>query len=104
VSLFFIDNTQDKRDMFNALDEYERHGDLPRLLSEFDVALDNVRVNREDFKRTVSKLAAAGNAQRAKKLVQVLNDHDPQPWIRIPLLVVIWPFVLVYRILKLGIP
>lgn len=46
----------------------------------------------------------ANNSDRAIKLVQVLDDFVPRLWWLIPVLIIMWPFNLIWRIIKLGLP
>jgi len=54
------------------------------------------------FSKHVTMLCLARNFARAKKLVDVLEDFVPRLWWLIPLKIVLWPFIFIYRIIRLG--
>lgn len=104
MSIWFIDNRENKQACLDAVSSYKQHGDFDKAMMELDVALDGIRVNKAMVMNHVKKLVMANNVDRALKLLNVFNDYEPRLWWRIPILLVLWPFLLVWRIIKLGLP
>jgi len=104
MSIFIIDNTEDKLDMIDAIDrDYARErnpASMKLLLDDLDDALENVTIDRLQFRTQVQKLVMANNHERAKKLVAVLNDHDLRLWALVFFRLLFLPIVLPYKIWK----
>ena len=68
-------------------------------------ALEPVRINKPQLWNHIAKLCRANNIDRALKLVNVArSDVQPQLWFWLIFSLVSWPFRLVWRIIKLGLP
>lgn len=104
MSLFFIDNRPAVDEIKACLRRYSDHRKLERLELELQEPVSTIRIDREGFTGQLLKLAAYGNEKRAEKLAEVIAAPNPRLWWLIPLRLVLWPFVFVWRVIKLGIP
>lgn len=76
-----------------------------RMQEEIREALGPIRINRDMFVNQISKLCMANNVDRALKLVRnVRDDYQPRLWFWIVANTIAWPFRLVWRIIRLGLP
>jgi len=76
-----------------------------QMQEEILEALAPVRVDRRMIVNQVSKLCIANNVDRAILLVKAARrDFQPRLWFWIVVMLVTWPFRLVWSIIKLGLP
>jgi hypothetical protein len=107
MSIFFIDQRATKCDMVEALVSFQQDHDIEKVLTEAAAFVDAINFSasyRPTAYGHLQGLIMANNPDRAIKLVQAVNDYELRRWIKIPLLVLLWPFIFLVRIIKMGLP
>lgn len=112
MTIFYRDVSETKRTMLEAIekhrvtfaeDKYARQGAFYELQLAIEEGASAVGL-KSDFENHVGKLVLAGQHERARKLVGVIPDRIMRLWLAIPIMVIMWPFVFVWRLLKMGVP
>lgn len=94
-------------------DDYKRGEDgvtparrqFERMQEEIREALEPVRIRQDTFVSQISRLCMANNTDRALVLVRnTRDDYQLRTWVLVPLVLITWPFRLVWAIIKLGLP
>lgn len=119
MSIFFIDVRDRKKAMIEAIDRFTESskewssGNKDEDLVAYSIRRSELReaIEKEGsflsdeviLSGQVTMLCVARNQARAKKLIGVIADFIPRWWWVIPLKILLWPFILIYRIIKLGV-
>ena len=105
MSIWFKDKRKEKQACITALTAYKKHGDLDRSMLDLDVALDEVSIKKAEAMRRIGQLMRTNNVDRAVKLLNhAIDNYEPRIWWVIPFTIISWPFRLVWRVIKLGLP
>lgn len=103
MSIIFRDLRAAKDEVHEAIRAFEKDKNFDRLMTEIEAFRATVPLNKS-FLRHCLKLAMAGASDKIHRLVDVIDDKVLRAWIRLPILLLIWPFMLIARIIKLGLP
>lgn len=104
MGIWFKDQRETKQECITAIEEYKNHGNMDKCLAEMDVSLNKIKIKKSVFLRQIQNLLMANNPHRAIKLVNVVEDFEPRNWWLIPMVIIMWPFNVIWKIIKLGLP
>ncbi len=110
MGLFRQDWTMARDDLVDAIQSHKEHRDDSRTEREvLDAAKQVPELSAEPYTKQVMKIVKFGNYDRTMRMVSCFGSlEEPattlRAWIKIPLLIIGWPFRLIYRIIKLGLP
>jgi len=110
MGLVFNDWTMARDDLVDAIQSHKEHRDDARTERELlDAAKRVPELSAEPYTEQVMKMIKLGNPDRALRMVSCFGSLEEPAltirwWIKIPLLIIAWPFRVIYRIIKMGMP
>ncbi len=110
MGFFTIDWTLARDDLVDAIESHREHRDDARAEAEVSEAAKHVpTLTTAAYTHQVMRLLKFEQYDRALQLVGCFGPLDervtsPRSWVRISLLILFWPFILIYRLVKLGLP
>ncbi len=82
MAIFTNNFREFKREAHELIDQAERTGNASKVSTGLDALLEihDARINRLRFRGMVEKLCLAHNPDRARKLIDVLDDDALKDW------------------------
>ncbi len=110
MGFFTIDWTMARDDLVDAIESHKKHRDDARAEAEiFDAAKGVPTLTEAHYTAQMMRLLKFEQYDRALRLVGCFGPLDervtsPRSWVRISLLILFWPLILIYRLVRLGLP
>lgn len=101
MSIFTVDHRGHKQQLALAIEQFKKDDDLRKAMSEVEVFCAAIGL-KPHIAKHFQMLLMAGSLAKALTLVSICKDFELRRWIRWPLLLVIFPFRLIYNLLMLG--
>lgn len=105
LKFWWKDNRENLVAAANAIQRYDQHREINITMVEVRQALGYLGTKTRNLVcNQLHKLILANNIPRAIKLLGAVGGVHLQWWLLWPLIIISWPFVLIWRIIKLGLP